>query len=615
MMRVATILAALLMGLAACGVGTGAFSASEAPDGAGRRGPSASPAEILGNPDALAFSYGGYRERSRDTVPTVEQLKDDMRTLAALGVKVIRTYNTQQYGQAANLLAAIDQLRDADPDFEMYVMLGAWIDCEGAWTPSPNHEAESLANNSAEIAAAVAFANDYPDIVKFIAVGNEAMVQWATSYFVRPNVILKWVEHLQGLKVSGGLPSDVWITSSDNYACWGGEAVYRTPDLEALIEAVDFVSLHTYPFHDTHYNPAFWFTPEEEQGLSVEERADAAVLRALDYAKTQYSVTAEHIKRYAVDKPIHIGETGWATLASTSYGATGSQAADEYKQRRYYEAMRDWTNSAGISCFYFEAFDEQWKDQGNLLGSENHFGLINLKGQAKYALWDAIDAGAFDGLTRDGAPITKTYGGDESALLADLLEVPARSKYSDRSLPTVNKARTLGDPVTEGAYVVLHNSLDPDRALNATYPSVPARLNVWEGTCAMEITEDDVIQVFTGTGAWWGCALELQGGGQGEHLGRYASGRMHFELRGDPQAAFELGFQTGTFAAGNQTNNFVTFGPEGAKTVTEAWASYSIPIDALRRGADLTDVTSVLFLRGAQGILYEVEVRNIWFER
>ena len=55
--------------------------------------------------------------------------------------------------------------------------------------------------------------------------------------------------------------------------------------------------------------------------------------------------------------------------------------------------MREWTDAKGISCFYFEAFDEQWKDANHPEGSENHFGLITLDGQAKYALWDLVDSG------------------------------------------------------------------------------------------------------------------------------------------------------------------------------------------------------------------------------
>ena len=79
--------------------------------------------------------------------------------------------------------------------------------------------------------------------------------------------------------------------------------------------------------------------------------------------------------------------------------------------------MRDWTNKDSISCFYFEAFDENWKDAGNPGGSENHFGLINLQGQAKYAIWDLVDAGAFEGLKRGENTITKTYAGNKEQLL------------------------------------------------------------------------------------------------------------------------------------------------------------------------------------------------------
>ncbi|HAN79154.1 MAG TPA: glycosyl hydrolase family 17, partial [Bacteroidales bacterium] len=74
----------------------------------------------------------------------------------------------------------------------------------------------------------------------------------------------------------------------------------------------------------------------------------------------------------------HIGETGWASTSNELYGNQGARSTDEYKAGIYYKHMREWTNSKGISCFYFEAFDEQWKDAGNPLGSENHFGLISL---------------------------------------------------------------------------------------------------------------------------------------------------------------------------------------------------------------------------------------------
>jgi len=382
-------------------------------------------ADILGNPEYLAISYGGYRHKTRDVQPTIEELKEDMKILSAMGIKILRTYNVQLQ-QAPNLLKAIRELKKEDSSFEMYVMLGAWIDCQNAWTDmAPNHEVESE-NNKAEIERAVVLANKYPDIIKVIAVGNEAMVRWATSYYVQPDVILKWVNYLQELKKIGGIPKALWITSSDDFSSWGGgDASYHTKDLEKLIKAVDYISMHTYPMHNSHYNPAFWLVPENEKELLDDEKVKSAMQRALEFSQKQHDSVTNYMKSLGINKPVHIGETGWSTVSNGHYGVNGSRATDEYKSGRYHELMRNWTNKAKISCFYFEAFDEQWKDKNNAKGSENHFGLINLKGQAKYALWDLVDQGVFKGLIRDGNPITKTYDGNKEALMEEVLVPPS----------------------------------------------------------------------------------------------------------------------------------------------------------------------------------------------
>jgi exo-beta-1,3-glucanase (GH17 family) len=382
---------------------------------------------ILGNPKYLAMSYGGYRKKSRDSQPSIKEIKDDMKILSAMGIKIIRTYNVQ-LKQASNLLEAISELKTEDSNFEMYVMLGAWIDCLNAWTDQPvNHDIESP-NNAGEIERAVALVNKYPDIVKVIAVGNEAMVKWAEAYYVKPNVILKWVNHLQELKKTGKLPKDLWITSSDDFASWGGgEKQYHVEGLEKLIKAVDYISMHVYPYHNSHYNPAFWRVPKSEEALSDIEKVDAAMKRAVAFSKRQYDSVTNYMKSIGINKPIHIGETGWATVSYGLYGDNGSKATDEYKQALYYKLMREWTNEAGISCFYFEAFNEQWKDAHNPEGSENHFGLFRIKGQAKHALWNLVDKGVFNGLTRNGNPIIKTFDGDLDALMEKVMVPPSEN--------------------------------------------------------------------------------------------------------------------------------------------------------------------------------------------
>ena len=370
-----------------------------------------SAAEFLGHSEYRAMSYGGYRTLTRDDQPSLSQIKEDLKILSAIGVKVIRTYNLQ-LDQAHNILKAIRALKMEDASFEMYVMLGLWIECENA-RQSPNHGAEDIAVNTAEIERAITYSNQYPEIVKIIAIGNEAMVHWQSDYFVLPSVILNWVNHLQKLKSEHKLPSNLWITSSDNFASWGGgDAAYHNEDLTALIKAVDYISLHTYPFHDTHYNSSFWLESQKNiEHLDAKVRIELAVQSAVDYAVFQYQAVESYVESLGVQTPIHIGETGWATASENLYGTSGTQAADEYKQALYYRKMSDWTIANGASCFYFEAFDEPWKDAPRPMGSENHFGLIDVEGTLKYALWDEYDSGVFKGMTRDDKPLKKSFNG------------------------------------------------------------------------------------------------------------------------------------------------------------------------------------------------------------
>ena len=381
--------------------------------------------DILGDPNYLAMSYGGYRHADHSIEPTADELKEDMKILSAMGVKLIRTYKLLK-PQAANLVKVISEMKKEDPNFEMYVMLGAWVDCKNSFfsgNGEPDHNQENE-ENPLEIARAVALANEYPDIIKIIAVGNEAMVKWAETYYVQPDVILKWVNHLQNLKQEGKLPKDLWVTSSDNFASWGGGEEYHVEDLNKLIKAVDFISMHTYPMHDSHYQPEFWLDQMGLEGKTDLEKIEIAMLRSKEYAIKQYENVKAYMESLGVHKPIHIGETGWASFSSGHYGAEGSRACDEYKEALYYKHMRDWTNAAGLSCFYFEGFDEPWKGGDNPGDSEQHFGLFTVDGKAKYAIWDLVDAGVFEGLTRNGNPITKTFDGTKEEVMKTVLVPP-----------------------------------------------------------------------------------------------------------------------------------------------------------------------------------------------
>ena len=373
--------------------------------------------DIIGNNNYPAISYGGYRGKSREVQPSIEDIKEDLKIMFAQGFRVIRTYDLH-HPFAENTLKAISELKNSDSDFEMYVMLGAWIQCKDAFTDLPIHNEEDLEGNKVEIAEAVRLAQEYQDIVKVIAVGNEAMVHWATSYHLEPKYILKWVKYLQDLKINGTINNNIWITSSDNFASWGGGSEeYHNDDLDELIRSVDYVSMHTYAFHDTYYNPVFWNLSGDLEDLSKKDIIKKAIQKAVEYELSQFNSVQEYIHGIDTSKQVHIGETGWSSVASDLYGYGGTEAADEYKLGLYYEMITDVCEAKSISCFYFSAFDEPWKDSQNENGSENHFGLFTVHGEAKYPLWKKVDQNVFDGLSRGGNPIKKTFNGDFDALL------------------------------------------------------------------------------------------------------------------------------------------------------------------------------------------------------
>ena len=373
--------------------------------------------EFIGNPEYPAISYGGYRAKSRQEQPSINEIKEDLYIMHAQGFRVFRTYDLH-HPFAENTLKAIKEIKQTDPSFEMYVMLGAWIQCKDAFTEKPINHEEDYEGNKFEITEAVRLAQEYPDIVKIIAVGNEAMVHWAWSYHVPPKFVLKWVKHLQDLKLNGVLNNDLWITSSDNFASWGGgSAEYHNEDLNELIRSVDFVSMHTYAFHDTHYNPSFWNLTTTPENLNKQNIIMDAMQRALDYELDQFESVQSYVRNIDPLKEVHIGETGWSSIASDLYGYRGSEAADEYKLGLYYQMITDACFVKSISCFYFSAFDEPWKDSNNENGSENHFGLFTVDGKAKYPLWEKVDSGVFNDLSRGGNSIVKTYNGDLEDLL------------------------------------------------------------------------------------------------------------------------------------------------------------------------------------------------------
>jgi hypothetical protein len=68
-----------------------------------------------------------------------------------------------------------------------------------------------------------------------------------------------------------------------------------------------------------------------------------------------------------------------------------------------------------------------------------------------------------------------------------------------------------GEPVEEQTYVVVNPAMIPSAENTMTYPSNEIKLNPWEGTMNIQMTEDSIIEVTTRTGDWWGGGLRATG--------------------------------------------------------------------------------------------------------
>ena len=314
--------------------------------------------QILGNSDYPMIAYSGFRGTTRNTEPTIEQIKVDLQLLAGRGYKVLKTFDLQ-HEFASNVLLAIKELADADENFEMYVILGTWIQCKDAWTENKNHNYVDFVGASSEVNTAIELAKTYPEIVKVISVGNEAMGEWNEWYWVRPSHILSYVNIIKGFIADGILDSDLWVTCSNNYTTWGGSAYYQTDGLKELINAVDYISIHTYPYMSNLND-----LPENMDLIKC----------AVDLAATDFQKVKDYLTSINSDKPVHIGETGWASKASNIFSSISS----EENQAAYNNAISKWGRDNNISVCLFSAFDELWKCDWDVNDHENHFGIFNI---------------------------------------------------------------------------------------------------------------------------------------------------------------------------------------------------------------------------------------------
>jgi exo-beta-1,3-glucanase (GH17 family) len=288
----------------------------------------------IGIKPGQAICYSGFRDGQRPgfAFPSYEEVKEDLTLLNGYW-KYLRLYDCDDHAQT--VLDVIEK-----EGFEFKVMLGAYIEAEVnnfncPWDGGVHPKKVLLKNaesNQQKIDKLIEIANNYPNIICSLSVGNEACVDW-TDHYVHEDKVLEYV--LQ-VKEHASQP----VTFCENYTPWLNK-------LEKLAKAVDVISIHTYPVWE-YKN----------------------IYEALEFTKENYYSVA---KKYP-NKPVIITEAGWATRSN----GQGIDVANvnEMFQKIYYEELNEWATQENILTFFFEAFDESWKGSPDPNEPEKHWGLF-----------------------------------------------------------------------------------------------------------------------------------------------------------------------------------------------------------------------------------------------
>ena len=300
--------------------------------------------EQLNLPFAKAICYSGFRDGQQPggVIPSYAEVKEDLLLLQPHW-KYLRLYDCDDH--AATVLEVIQKEK-----LGFKIMQGAYIEAEMnnfgcPWGGGVYEEAQLTANrekNDAKIQRLVDWANEFPEIIFSLSVGNEACVDWTDHYVSVARVIA----FAKKVKQYAKQP----VTFCENYVPW-------LTKLQPLAEVVDFISIHTYPVWEYKH-----------------------IHEAIAYTDENYSAVA---KLYP-HKTIAITEAGWAT--NSNGRGIQPEHVNETNQQVYYQDLMEWSANNNVPVFFFEAFDESWKGSAHPLEPEKHWGLYRTDRTPKLAL-------------------------------------------------------------------------------------------------------------------------------------------------------------------------------------------------------------------------------------
>ena len=513
-MALAGLLAVVLV---ACGGGgttpvTGVQVRALSPEFTVRKAVAYSPYRTAVNVDGLAA----------EVIPKAN-IKQDLDLLLAAGFRLIRLFDSDDK-VAKQTLQVIK-----DNNLNIKVQLGIYI------------QSGNEGHNQAQLARGVALANEFRDIVLAVSVGNETMVSWSFNKF-EPAVVAGYIRTVRNQITQP-------ITTDDNYAFWASVPT-------VISDVIDFAALHTYAELDTYFDPTRW--EWKLTNVPAAQRAVAMMDAAIAETRRQYNEGRAGLDKKGLSYiPIIIGETGWNAV---DVGRLKFRA-HPVNQKMYLDRLATWAaeGRAGAgpkAVFYFEAFDEPWK-QG-----DDKWGLFNVQRQARFAI-QAINA--------NNSPASSATWVWEPGVYSNadaLYFQPAVAK------PAITENRyTLYTDVAIGASEVRPANLFWDAFDGNTVfaPEVTTAFGPGDATHSIEITP-------TPASYGWGFLRQSHTGETDNLSGYAANGTLNFWISTSYPGKIEIGISTDTLDREPQEAYLQIQPGNYGYCNTGAWCKVSIPI-------------------------------------